>query len=178
MNTDALKMLDGSKKYFFLDVESMGLHGDPFAVGVVITDEEGKLLDEFCWSIHRKLVNGSPIDREWVEKNVPNLDTTHVSLTEMLKEFWNTWKMWKSVGTIMVTDCPWPVESRFLNMCVNMDQDKWSGPYPLVDIGSMLLAKGTDPTSKLPRLDSELPEHNPLNDARQTKRIFFELLKG
>lgn len=164
-----------NKKFFFLDVESIGLHGDPFAVAVVITNEEGTLLDEFCWSVNRKLVSGKVEDRKWVDENVPDLPTTHASLLEMCREFWNTWKLWKGTGAVMVCDCPWPVEARFLNMCKNMDNDNFSGPYPLLDLSSMLYTKGFEPLGEFNRLTGELPKHHPLCDVRQTKRLFFEL---
>lgn len=159
--------------YFFVDVESMGLHGDPFSVGVVITDEKGSVLDEFCYTISRFFVKG--YDFKWVDDNIPATKITHGSTEEMLKEFWITWKLWKAQGAIMVCDCPWPVETRFLNMCMEFEDDKFSGPYPLIDLASMYLALGQSPVIKRDRQSDELPVHHPLCDARQTKRLFFEL---
>jgi hypothetical protein len=53
-----------------------------------------------------------------------------------------------------------------------------SGPYPLHDLASILLAHGRDPLAKNERLPEELPEHDPLNDARQSARLLHEVLSN
>ena len=75
----------------------------------------------------------------------------------------------------MVADCPWPVEAKFLNACVR--EYGMAGPYPLIDVGSVVLARGGDPTGPFDRLPNELPKHDPLADARQSARVFIEHLR-
>jgi len=76
----------------------------------------------------------------------------------------------------MWADCSWPVEARFLARCVENDFDKreWEGPYPLHEIATVLLLAGKNPSEKFPRQENELPEHNPLNDARQSARLLLQ----
>lgn len=80
----------------------------------------------------------------------------------------------------MVTDVPFPVESNFIMASIRNNPYEWEQcpVYPLIDVASMLFAHGYDPTASFERLESELPRHNPLNDARQSLRIMFSLLKG
>jgi hypothetical protein len=74
--------------------------------------------------------------------------------------------------------CAWPVEARFLAACVddNPMTHEWSGPYPLHDLASVLMAAGRDPLAKNERLPGELPEHDPLADARQSARLLLAAL--
>ena len=94
--------------------------------------------------------------------------------------FWDIWMRWKDHITAMVADCAWPVEVRFLIMCVDDDigAREWQGPYPLHDLASMLLILGKDPLAVTERLPDELPAHNPLNDARQSARQLIEVLRA
>lgn len=84
---------------------------------------------------------------------------------------------WKSKGAYLAAECAWPVEAKFLMDCVRDDFHlrEWEGPYPLIDISSVLLARGIDPLGKQPRLESEEPAHNALNDARQSARLLLTL---
>lgn len=169
--------------YMVFDVESVGLHGEGFAVGWVVVDDLG---------IERShgLISCDPIvacgitdkseqaAREWLSKNIPPLRVTHESLREMRTDFWKQWLMWRGKGAVLVADCAWPVEARFLGLCVSDDADarEWEGPYPLHDLASILLAAGFDPLAKFVRKEDEFPEHNPLNDARQSARILISKL--
>lgn len=166
-------------KYLVFDVESVGLHGEGFAVGAVVVDESGKELSSclFVCPIE-KATEGKTGDLEWVNKNIPSLALTDSCPTLVRHAFWEFWRVWKEQGAILVADCAWPVEARFLIQCVEDDKASrnWEGPYPLHDLASMLLAKGKDPTGKFGRLETENPEHNPLMDARQSARILIENL--
>lgn len=178
-----------SKKFFVFDVESIGLHGEGFVVGWTVVDETGKelafgLLHSDSWG-----AVGTNEDREWVIRNVPELDEVPEVIRcnnpkHVRDYFWSEWNKWRTEDAIMAADCLWPVEARFLNACIDDAQDapgeynhrREQGPYPLLDIGSMLFALGVDPLTKFPRLDREQPEHNPLNDARQSARILTEMI--
>jgi hypothetical protein len=93
--------------------------------------------------------------------------------------FWERWITWKNKGAILVADCLWPVEARFLIDCVNDDpiNRNWDGPYPFVDVGSLRLAKGQDSLGTEERKENEKPAHHPLADARQSARLLLEALK-
>jgi len=168
--------------YFVLDVESIGLYGLGFAVGWVVVDETGATLEEgYLACPHREAVHSAsdPSDLEWVETHVcPHLpDSNCEDLPELYDSFWVAWLAWKQEGAVLVADCAYPVETNFLRSCVLNDMSrKWEGPYPVVDVSSVLLAKGFNPTKEFDRKENELPQHNPLCDARQSARILIETL--
>jgi hypothetical protein len=91
--------------------------------------------------------------------------------------FWRTWLEWKSRGAVLVADCAWPVEARFLAACVddNLDARTWDGPYPLHELASFMVAAGMDPMTTYDRLPDE-PQHDPLGDARQSARLLVMAL--
>jgi hypothetical protein len=167
------------KTYFVFDVESVGLHGEGFAVGIVVINEDQEILCEYllvCPMPHAKRI--SDHDAEWCRSNIPPMIATHVWPRAIRAEFMRIWSNWKEDGATMVADCNWPVEARFLNQCVDDNPIDMAmlGPYPFIDLGSILLAKGMDPLTEFPRLKSEMPKHNPLNDARQSARILISFL--
>lgn len=169
------------KLFFVFDVESVGLHGQGFYVGVVVIEESGHVLDCFsCGCLSDDALGSSFESREWVSKNVPPLPSSPLSGPRAVRDlFWKYWTHWKEKGAVMAADCAWPVEARFLLECVDdeLKAREWSGPYPLIDIGSVLLAAGVDPLKKFHRLPEELPEHNPLADARQSARVLTTALR-
>jgi hypothetical protein len=164
------------------DVESVGLHGEGFAAGWVVVDDMGGRLGGACYACDPNEAKGHDVDRKWVAKNIP---VPHVGYNcrtpkQVRDEFWRAWSFAKDKGAMLVADCAWPVEARFLIACIEDDANvrNWNGPYPLIDVGSVLLAKGKDPLGKFPRLAGELPEHDPFCDAKQSARIFIEALKS
>jgi len=173
------------KLFIVFDVESIGLHGDAFAVGCVVIDESGTVFDEILIVSDQSKCAGTPDNHDWCKKNIPYLDDFKPvvrvsSQREMRDFFWATWKIWEKDGALLIADCSWPVEARFLAKCVDdyPESREWEGPYPLHDLASILLAHGLDPLKKNERLPDELPEHNPLCDARQSARILIETLKN
>lgn len=166
-------------KYMVFDVESVGLHGEGFAVGFVVVDSLGKPLAEHCIFCNPDTAQGNDDGRDWVKTNCPELSgVKRISPIQVRNSFWSHYQIWKAQGAILVADCAWPVEARFLAQCIDdhAEQRQWEGPYPLHDLASILIAKGKDPLTKFPRLKTELPEHDPLNDARQSARILIEIL--
>lgn len=166
--------------FMVIDVESIGLQGEGFAVGFVIITRTGKILHEGVFACPPDRAAGSLENREWVQANVPAILNTALRPSIMRDQFWLEWLEWKKLGAVMVADCAWPVEARFLNHCVNdnLIKREWEGPYPLHDLASMMLVKGLDPLATNLRLENELPAHNPLCDARQSARLLIELLNG
>lgn len=166
-------------RYMVFDVESIGLHGEGFAVGWVIIDNFMEI-DARCVSCDPHVARGGGEGRRWVQDNVPAL-TNLVATPRIVRDvFWKTWEYERARGTILAADCPWPVEARFLIDCVADDPGarEWSGPYPLIDIGSVIHAMGMDAVAEWPRLDSELPKHDPMRDARQSARLLMEYGKN
>jgi len=162
--------------FVVFDVESVGLHGEAYAVGAVVRGPNG-ILDTFYEACPSHDAVGTDADREWIEKNVdPHLPApTCFTAFEVRRKFWNWWGLWKRNGAKLAADVPWPVEGRFLNECVRNFGGE-DGPYPLIDVASMRLAAGLNPLETLAREPDEMPAHNPLNDARQSARLLFEVL--
>lgn len=165
--------------FMVFDVESVGLHGEGFAVAWVVVDLEGKRLDEGCLACDPSLCSGTDESRQWVRENVPPLQVTSLTKQHLRNTFWHQWRGWADQGAVLVADCAWPVEANFLSACVQLNHDdrKWRGPYPLHDLASVVLARGGNPLAVTERLPDELPAHHPLMDARQSARQLIACLK-
>lgn len=161
---------------FALDIESIGLHGEGFAVGFVVVDAQGLEREAACFACPPEAAPGSAADRAWVADNVPGLAVTHTTPREVRAAFWQRWLHWSALGAKMVADCGWPVEARFLAACVDDHgaAAAWQGPYPLLDVSSLAAALGLDPRSAVERRPSEQPAHDPLADARLCARLWRE----
>lgn len=168
------------KKFFVFDVESIGLHGEAFAVAGGVYCEDGSRESEFCFSVDPSGCFGREDDRKWVSENIPTsiIEQTHRFPRNMRDAFWARWMRAKEDGAVMAADCPWPVEAKFLIDCISDHPigRNWEGPYPFIDIASVIMASGDDPLANSDRLPDELPKHHPLGDARQSARILFEAL--
>lgn len=164
--------------FFVFDCESVGLHGETFAVGYVVVDRDGDERDKGLYVADWRLAgqNATAESILWIKENIPVMEVTHRDLDIIREQFWFRWLYWKERGAVMAADVPWPVEARYLLTCVGAS-NPFAGPYPLIDIASVVLATGGNPLEALPRNPNELPAHNPLNDARQSARILIEHLK-
>lgn len=169
------------KTFFVFDVESVGLHGEGFAVaGGVLHYPLGVYDETFCFACPPADALGSAADREWVDKNVPALDCQFATTEEVRAAFWVQWTAAKVLfpGILMVAECLWPVEAGFVEACIcdDIETRNWEGPYPFHEIASIMFAAGMDPMATYDRLPSELPKHDPLADARQSARLLTEAL--
>jgi hypothetical protein len=164
--------------WMVFDCESVGLHGETFAVGYVMIDSKGKELERACWACYPDEAKGTEDGRRWVKENVPLLERTHTGPKYIRGDFWKAWLGWLNDGAVLCANCAWPVESRFLATCVddNPSTRQWEGPYPLYDLASLRLAAGKYPLATEDRLPHELPVHNPLSDALQSARLLVETL--
>jgi hypothetical protein len=158
--------------FMVFDVESIGLHGEGFAVAWVVVNRGGERLGEGCLSCDPAQCAGTEESRLWVGENVPSLERTSPTKQHLLNTFWHAWRHWADKGAVLVADCAWPVEANFLSACIalNHAEREWQGPYPLHDLASVLLALGADALAMTERLPDELPAHHPLMDARQSAR--------
>jgi hypothetical protein len=181
--------VSGPSLFMVFDVESVGLHGEGFAVGWVVVGG-GKELESGRLACPAAAAYGTRSGREWVATNAPTMPNTHALPNDVRDAFWAAWLRWKGRGAVLAADCPWPVEARFLAACVEEARDPmtsgtetpegerdWQGPYPLIDVASVRLAVGLDPLGTAGRLPNELPAHDPLADARQSARLLVEALR-
>lgn len=164
-----------------VDVETWGLHGPVIAVGAVVF-KEGVEVDQFYRRCKDPNLGweADPEDRSFVEKYVlPAIGEPSARTPSQIgEEFWIWWGRHRDAGATMVCDCPWPVEARFLSGMVARDTwgRKYGGPYPLIDVASVIVANGGDPLATTERRADELPVHRPVADARQSARQLLALV--
>ncbi len=165
--------------FFVFDVESVGLHGEGFAVaGGIYIDGAAQSEFRFCCPVEE--AQGSDTDREWVKENVPVMEITHRTPKQVREAFWTEWARAKLryPGITMAGECIWPVEAAFVANCVyqNREARNWEGPYPFHEIASIMLAAGMNPMATYERRESEKPAHEPLADARLSARLLHEAM--
>lgn len=163
--------------FFVFDVESVGLHGEAFAVGICVVDLTGQERAAALFGKRYQECKGTHGNFDWLKDNIPEMKFPPGDLCE---GFWNLWEYWKNKGAVMAADVPWPVEAAFLSRCINTNHGarEFNGPYPLIDVASVLFTCGYDPLATYPRLENETPAHNPLADARQSARLLTMALRG
>ncbi len=187
-----------------MDVESVGLHGEGYAVALHtfrIVDTHlpshnvvGVCIDEWIAFCDPETAHGTKEDLEWVMKNA-NPVNWHKGRKFLDIRVWHCkhpldvrFMFWSKLdalkrdhNAIVASDCPWPVEARFLSQCIDDNpraSENDNGPYPMLDVASVLFARGKNPLGSGERLPNELPIHHPLADARQSARILVETLRG
>lgn len=165
-----------------IDVESVGLHGEAFAIAYVLMDATGRQLDADVLSCDPALARGVQAGHTWVTENVPRFLPNCTSPAQVRQRFWKVYESWKERlgGQVrMWAECAWPVETSFLSACIedNHPAYEWIGPYPLYDIASLMVAYGMNPLTPVERLPDELPAHSPIADARQSARVLHDLLR-
>ena len=172
-------MPDEPNKFLVFDVESIGLHGEGFAFGWVLVVGDSQTM-EGRFACPPSAASGHDAARHWVKENIVPVPANCETPRQVRDAFWETWQRCKDAGALLVADCAWPVEARFLAACVDDDPGprEWEGPYPLHDLASIILAKGGDPLATTERMERELPIHDPLADARQSARLLVEALRG
>ncbi len=180
--TKESKMPKLSKKTKILsfDLETNGLHGRAFAVGAVVMDGNGNVLDEFA---ARCLLNEKVDD--WVKNNVlPAIDdmpVTHKTYTELREAFWQWYLRAEPEADYVLVNNGYPVEYRFLLDCQDADLDEryWQHPFPVLELNSILLMTNHDSASSKRALKDGLdPEygrkmHHPVADAKMAVQLAF-----
>ena len=163
--------------FMVFDVESIGLHGEGFAVGYVVVTAEGEIVGDRVFTCPPDRAQGGNEGRAWIAENCPPLVWNCQTPAQVRRYFWAAWQSWKDQGAALLADCAWPVEARFLAACVDdqPDRNAWNGPYPLHELASFMIAAGMDPMATYDRLTDE-PMHDPLGDARQSARLLLAAL--
>jgi hypothetical protein len=170
--------MSNNKNFIVFDVESIGLHGEGFAVGYIII-KDLSIINERLIACNPEKASGTLINHTWVKNNIPIFEYDCLNPGIVRKLFWDDWEKFRSeFDGYLVADCSWPVETNFLSQCIKDNEFReFFGPYPLLDLSSILITRGIDPLTTFERKENELPIHHPLNDARQSARILIDLLK-
>ena len=162
-----------------IDAECNGLAGRAFCVAASWSNRE----TELDLVVYRCPINGTP--DPWVVDNVlpalVDVPQTHDTYEEMLDDLRAVIDTWGGKQTPMLGHVIWPVEARLL-LDMYPAERIWRGPYPLLDVASILHARGYEPTS----VDSYLTTHgipvpsgsphHPLYDARAAERCSRHLM--
>jgi len=145
-----------------IDVESNGLYGQPFLIGLVTMNWGGRVLDIKYFRC--------PIDEvidDWVSDHVlPHVMTikeNYEDVKAMIDGFEEYVRMPGDSTLPMFVDCGFPVDFGFLHLVGkrHWNSDELS-PYPVHDICSILASHGLDPL--IDREKYAQPMRGPLGD--------------
>lgn len=168
-----------NKKLFLVDAESDGLYGKILTVAGMVLDEKGGEIERFYYGIQKENMQ---VENEWVRENVvPRLGeyTPFSSEEDMLEAFWKKWMEYQK-DAYAIADVVYPVECRLFQKCVelNPEERSFSAPYPLLDLSSILYAKGMDPLCERTKLSGMIQntiQHNALFDIEMAVAIWRRL---
>ncbi len=171
-------MTDG--RLISIDAETNGLGGRAFAVALTLSDDTGELSS----AVYRCPIS-EPTTDPWVAQNVlpviADVPQHLPSYEYLLADVWETINRWGGKPVPLIAHVAWPVEARLLLDVYSGDRI-WEGPYPLIDVASVLLGKGHDPLTvdgyldahNTPRPDGS--PHHPLYDARAAERCYRHVM--
>lgn len=167
-----------------VDVEAIGLYGPAFWVGWVLFDKGIEIESGYYACNPVAMLTEPGNDWDWVKANIPKPVGGYNRQWPIGVRlgFWQSYMelIDRYTDLIVVADCPFPVETRFFEQCINdapMERRPYA-PYPLVDVASIGLALGFDPMVEHTRALDELPRHDPVNDARQSGRQLIRYLQS
>ena len=165
-------------KIFSVDAESDGLYGAIWAIGAVVMESPGVEVARFEGQLDSACVTDT-----WVQENiVPVVDLPlYASPKELRDAFWAFWMLHKK-DAICLSDFGAPVEARLFRDCVLDDPQArtWEGPYPMHELGTLLLATGNDPDISREKLSGLLhvTRHNPADDALMAVACWYIATKS
>lgn len=177
------------KKLIVFDVESIGLYGDPFAIGWAIFKggelrETGgvalrSIVDSKRYGADSEGARGALGGWRWIAENpTPESNLSLVaSKAELLAALGRLLKGHKARGFEIAADFPSPVEANAIIECARLGLLSFEdSPYPLWDIAGFMACAGMDPKATYPRRPDESPPHCPVADAIQSGRLLFEAI--
>ena len=102
------------------------------------------------------------------------------SRAALRRHFWCFYMQYRE-ECVIVADTPYPVEAKLLRSCVeeNLEERKSQGPYPLIDVASVLFACGVDPdVNRLAFSGWNGKRHHPLDDAVASVLCLLKAMKN
>jgi len=168
------------KNIFSFDCETNGLYGECFAVGAIVLNNLGLIIDKFSG-----IAQIEDVDNDWVIQNViPALDglQKYPTRKQMRNAFWGFWMKHKD-SCMCIADFGVPVESGFFKQCVldDLDNRQWNAPYPLHEVETLLISKGIESdTSRIKYSEvnyDAVKQHNPIDDAYVSGLCWIKAMK-
>jgi hypothetical protein len=174
-----------------VDAEVDGLHGRAFAIAFTVR-KGGKEVHSWSGRCPDRFVTDGWV-REKILPTIADMPVDHADPDELEDEFFTAWL--NAVGSftkdgvkpLTIAHCGYPVESGLFSRCIAMQPEEraWSGPFPLHDVATLLLAKGRNPLSVDAYLKEQgiAPEfngatHHPMYDAVVAAQVWEDLLKS
>ena len=171
------------EKLFFIDAETDGLNGKFISVGIVVTDMKCNEIERVYYGIRKdKLIVTDP----WTKENVLPFMGDYVEVEDEGELLEKVWKMWEKHGdeSYAIADVIYPVEARLFQKCVYADEVNRckKGPFPFIDISSLLYAKNIDPLTSREQLigDEHIMNgriHNAMYDVEVMIAIYKIIMK-
>lgn len=166
---------------FFVDAETDGLYGSFLSVGIIVTDQECREIERFYYGINKARM---VVTDAWTREHVlPILGEYEIceSEEELLDRVWAAWMKYHD-SAFAIADVTYPVEARLFRRCVEKDiaVRKLMGPFPFLDLSSLLYARGYEPLAdrkNLSRYDHG-PQHNALFDVEMEVQIYRNIILG
>ncbi len=176
MKKENIMSLPENNKYLFVDAETDGLYGKFISIAMVVADHAGNELEHIYIGLSNP---GKHIKENWVRENVlPILGEYEEYEDEhsLLEAAWSFWRA-HAQNSYIIVDVMHPVESRLFTRCVehNIEERIFQGPFPMLDLSSMLYAIGINPLEAREKLAKPLDkgmQHNALYDARMAMTIW------
>lgn len=171
------------KKIMFIDAETDGLYGSFISIAAKVLDKKsGKVEDSLYIGIAKDVLQ---VKDAWTKEHVlPYLgEYKEFKAQEELLEFFWAFYVQKREDTEVIGDVIYPIENRLFASCVEMDVANriFMGPFPLLDLSSMLYAKGIDPMVEREKLIEHTIEgnkHNAMYDIELSIEIWKKYIKG
>lgn len=168
------------KDLFFVDAETNGLYGSFLTVAIIHTDCFCNEIERYYWGIKPE---NMIVTDEWTRNNVLPILGDYVACEneyELLERVWAVWETCRE-RSYAVAYVAYPVEARLFSECVRHDEAnrKFNGPFPLIDLSSILYTKGLYPLT-LPEESSDqtdAKQHNALYDVEQMILTYKKIME-
>lgn len=158
------KLIDHSNKIFSIDAETNWLLWQAFAVAVTVRENKQEV---------DNIILRCPIEWDvnpWVQENVitniEDIDETHNSYEEMLKELYWFWDKYRNIldenwnpvqkQAQVIAHMGIPVESKLFTDMLNTVWNPFAWPYPIDEVATALRLVWENPTS----VDTYMKKHN------------------
>lgn len=166
--------------YFIVDCESDGLYGEIFSIAAIVLDRNFSMIDMFYGVSEMAL---KEVKDSWVIENIVPIfknrreeSTSYLKPEDLRYSFWNFYMKYQKSSAV-IADFGVPVESNLFRKCVMDDEDerRFLAPYPLHELGTILMSCGIDPdidrSSLVTNLEGKVTKHDPLDDCIVTAAI-------